>query len=58
MIIRPRANMLLPLKMSFEIVDRKLTTVSADCTYTWKEKCFLTTAKQEKKKGAILKMFF
>lgn len=42
--------MLLPLKMSFEIVDRKLTTVSADCTYTWKEKCFLTTAKQEKKR--------
>lgn len=36
--------------MIFEVVDRKLTTLSVDCTYTWKEKCFLTKAKTVKKK--------
>lgn len=35
---RPRANILLFFKMIFEVVDRKLTTLSVDCTYTWKEK--------------------
>lgn len=34
---RPKANILLLFKISFEIVDRKLTIVSVDCTYTWKE---------------------
>lgn len=33
----PRANILLLLKMIFEIVDRK--QISVNCTYTWKEKC-------------------
>lgn len=43
---RPRANNILLLcKMIFEVVDRKLTIVSAHCTYSWKEKCFLTKAK-------------
>lgn len=35
--------------MISEVIDRKLTTVSVDCTYIWKEECcFLTKAKQQK----------
>lgn len=42
---RPRANNILLLcKMHLEVVDRKLTTFSVDCTYTRKEKCFLSKA--------------
>lgn len=44
-----RANILLFKRVS-EIVDRKLTTVSADCTYTWKESIFNKDQIVKKKK--------
>lgn len=45
--------------MISEVIDRKLTTVSVDCTYIWKEECFffLTKAKQQKE-VVILKFPF
>lgn len=47
-----RANILLFKRVS-EIVDRKLTTVSADCTYTWKESIFNKDQIVKKKKKKL-----